>query len=334
LRKLRSIAAAAFAATALASVPATGAQAQITLGQLAPEGATAGCSSQLDLTQFLSASKPEYVVPDNGVLTSWSTRASAAGQTLTFKVFRPLSTGEFMVVAHDGPRQLQPGINTFPIHIPVQPRDLIGLNPAGSTVLNPSVCEFAGSSEFDDIERFQLGDGADGAALPLAGTGKGFRANIQASFLVPPEIDIFRRVELGSVKGGGRVVIHGNNFEEITEVKFDGVKAPRFTVDDEHQITAIAPPGRTLRGVNAQVVNPAGTATGPSDFFYSGCQVPKLTGKKLAAAKSRLRGAGCATGRVTRVRGSVRKKGKVVKQSPKPGTLLAPGAKVSLKVGK
>jgi len=333
LKKLRSIAAAVAAASALA-VASASAQAQVTIGQLAPDGAAATCESQFDLTQFLAATKPDYVVPDNGVISSWSTHASAAGQTLTFKVFRPLSNGAFMVVGHDGPHQLQPGVNTFKTRIPVQTSDLIGLNTAESSPQNPSVCEFLGSSELDDIERFELGSGADGAALPFEGSGKGFRANVQATFLVPPEIDIFGRVALGSIKGGGKVVIHGNNFEEVTEVRFDGVKAPRFTVDDEHQITAIAPPGRTLREVNAQVVNPAGTATGPSRFFYSGCQVPKLAGQKLAAAKSRLRGAGCKVGRVTRVRGSDRKKGKVVKQSPKPGALLAPGAKVSLKVGK
>jgi hypothetical protein len=64
------------------------------------------------------------------VLTSWSTNASSgAGQYLEFKVYRPVSTYTYTVVGHDGPQPLTPGVlNTFPIDIPVQAGDVLGLN--------------------------------------------------------------------------------------------------------------------------------------------------------------------------------------------------------------
>lgn len=77
----------------------------------------------------------------------------------------------------------------------------------------------------------------------------------------------------------------------------------------------------------------AGTsATGREDrFFYEGCVVPRLKGKKLKAAKRALNRADCKVGKVTRRKG---KPGKVLKQSAKPGKVLASGAKVNLTVGK
>jgi beta-lactam-binding protein with PASTA domain len=49
------------------------------------------------------------------------------------------------------------------------------------------------------------------------------------------------------------------------------------------------------------------------------CTVPKLTGKKLKAAKKGLTRADCKLGKVTKKKGATAKGGKVVKQSPKAG---------------
>ena len=67
-------------------------------------------------------------------------------------------------------------------------------------------------------------------------------------------------------------------------------------------------------------------------FYYAGCSVPNVVGKKLGAAKATLRGAGCGIGKVTKVTAPAKKDGKVVKQGARPGALLAPGAKIPVKV--
>jgi uncharacterized repeat protein (TIGR01451 family) len=64
------------------------------------------------------------------------------------------------------------------------------------------------------------------------------------------------------------------------------------------------------------------------------CHVPKVVGKKLAAAKSRVRAAHCRVGKITKKKSSRKKKGRVLAQSPKPGKTLPAGSKVKLTVGK
>jgi PASTA domain len=63
------------------------------------------------------------------------------------------------------------------------------------------------------------------------------------------------------------------------------------------------------------------------------CHVPKVVGKTLARAKTKIRAAHCSVGRVTKVR-SQKKKGTVVKQRPAAGKTLAAGSKVRLWVSR
>jgi hypothetical protein len=63
------------------------------------------------------------------------------------------------------------------------------------------------------------------------------------------------------------------------------------------------------------------------------CLVPKVRGKKLAAAKSALTRAHCEAGKITKKFSKV-KRGRVISQRPKPGTSLAAGAKVNLVISK
>jgi hypothetical protein len=64
------------------------------------------------------------------------------------------------------------------------------------------------------------------------------------------------------------------------------------------------------------------------------CKVPKVVGLKLTRAKSKIRAARCKVGKVTRKFSSRKKKGKVMRQKPKPGKTLPLNAKVNLTVGK
>ena len=60
---------------------------------------------------------------------------------------------------------------------------------------------------------------------------------------------------------------------------------------------------------------------------------PNLVGAKLATAKARIKARHCRAG-LRYVKSTRKKRGKVVKESPKAGKRLASGAKVNLWLGK
>ena len=68
--------------------------------------------------------------------------------------------------------------------------------------------------------------------------------------------------------------------------------------------------------------------------FVEDCVVPKLHGKRLAAARRAIAARDCRAGRIRRAFSRKVKKGRVISQKPKPNALLAPGAKVGLVVSK
>jgi len=63
------------------------------------------------------------------------------------------------------------------------------------------------------------------------------------------------------------------------------------------------------------------------------CRVPRVVGLRLATARTRIRRANCRVGRV-RQRRSMRARGRVVAQSPRPGARRARGARVHLTVSR
>jgi beta-lactam-binding protein with PASTA domain len=65
-------------------------------------------------------------------------------------------------------------------------------------------------------------------------------------------------------------------------------------------------------------------------FTYMGCVVPGLKGKNLTTSRKRLGSASCKLGKIGGRKG---RRAKVVKQSPVPGKVLAPGSAVNVKVG-
>lgn len=68
--------------------------------------------------------------------------------------------------------------------------------------------------------------------------------------------------------------------------------------------------------------------------FSLRCIVPKVTGKRLAAAKRAIKHANCSVGTVTRAFSASVRKGRVISQKPKAGTQHAGGSKVKLTVSK
>jgi len=174
---------------------------------------------------------------------------------------------------------------------------------------------------------WQVGNAPVGSSFAIQATYPENRLNVSASLLPPPTISAIAPAE-GSIKGAS-VVISGANFASVTSVSFGSVPAT-FTVDSEGQITAAAPPSKTLSKVPVTVTTAAGSTTSAQAFAYKGCKVPQLKGKKLKAAKKKIRKANCKMGKIKKLHGATAKTGKVSKQSPKSGKILAPGSKVNI----
>jgi hypothetical protein len=81
--------------------------------------------------------------------------------------------------------------------------------------------------------------------------------------------------------------------------------------------------------------NLGGSASASSDPVRgrSGCRVPRVVGLRLAPARTRIRRSHCSVGRIRRAH-SVRRPGRVVAQSSRPGSLGPVGFRVSLVVGR
>lgn len=316
---------------AILAVFSASAQAQIAVGELAPNPEPYCVNGPFENIPGPGTSRAAYTVPTAGVLTSWSTNATiGAGQTLTFKVYRPLDPTHYVVVGHDGPRALTPSVvNTFKTAIPVQAGDVIGNNDLANVNVVPNACMFE-TSNFGDVIDCEEGDFLDGVPFEVFPECEfGSRPNVTATILPPPVVTSISPAG-GSIKGGTGVIVGGANFAEVKGVTFGSTPASSFTVNSEGQLTAIAPASAVLAKVNIGVTTLAGTATSTSQFGYEGCTVPKLKGKKLKASKKKARKAGCKIGKVTKRKGSSAKTGKVVKQNPKPGKVLAPGTKIKL----
>jgi len=111
-------------AVALAVAPPQ-ASAATTLGETFPT-TTIGCTDKT-LLQTRS-SGPAYEVPSAGVLTSWTHQGNATASQLKFKVGRNAGSGMYTIVGESGLQTATPNtLNTYPVTIPVQAGDLIGM---------------------------------------------------------------------------------------------------------------------------------------------------------------------------------------------------------------
>jgi hypothetical protein len=163
------------------------AQADVTVGEVAPQTPEFLCNlGPTDVIQLATSGGNSYVVPEAGTLTSWSTAAApGAGQALSLKVYRPLGGTVYSVVAEDGPRALTPGVlDTFPIDIPVEAGDVLGLNDGEAPHFN-NACAFYTTAS-GDVEGGLLGDAAAGSSLDFEGsdTQPEVKVNVEAN-LVP-----------------------------------------------------------------------------------------------------------------------------------------------------
>jgi hypothetical protein len=267
--------------------------------------------------------------PVNGAILRWKMQG-AVGGPFTLRILRPNGLGAFTpVAASQSVRPNGTGIETFQTQLPIHTGDLIAVDSSNATD-EIGVAEVSGAG-FGIFSQPPL----EGTTLAASEIKSGKEIELAAEVQPAPAITGVTGTE-GSVLGGEEVSIAGTNLNGATAVSFGEVPATSFTVEGEELIRAVVPPQAQIGTVDVTATTLAGESplVATDRFTYRGCVVPRLANKKLGVAKATVRHGGCTVGKVSRIKRPKRFKGKVVHQGPRPGLLLAPGAKVSIKLGK
>jgi hypothetical protein len=315
-------------AWALVAAVAAGAT-TVTVGSVMPPAFTStsfeGVRTEFNTT--LPEPGSSVASPVNGEIVRWKVNG-AVGGPFTLRVLHPNGAGAFTATGASQPATpLGPGIQTFPTQLPIKSGDLIAVDSTNPTD-EIGIATVAGSGY--GIFTSPPFEGSTNAPA-LAKTGQ----ELELSAEIQPAPAITKVTPNGgSVLGGQKVTITGTNLAGASAVNFGEVAASSFTVVGEEKITAVAPPQIAVGKVDITATTLAGESpvARADAFYYAGCTVPKLVGKKLSAAKASLRGAGCTVGKVTKVKVPRKKDGRVTKQGAHAGAVLAPEAPVKLTV--
>lgn len=292
------------------------------VGAFTPAGPSGIVATLSNLTLAEAGAHPTS--PISGAIVRWHL-LDATGGPFKLRVLRPTGGPVYTAVGSSAPVSASGSVfETFATALPVQAGDTIGLDiPEG---IKLGLYLSGPASTVADWEPPLT----EGATQPYtkaeAGGEYGFNAEVQPT----PGIASVAPAS-GSIKGGTSVTISGTDFASVSGVSFGGVPAKSFTVGSESAITALAPAVAKVGDVDISVTTVAGTtsASAADHFTYTACVVPKLKGKKLKTTRKKLAKANCKLGKV---KGEKTKSAKVTKQSPKPGKVLAPGAKVNVKL--
>lgn len=324
------------------------ARALITIGALAPPDPPATCDSgQFRMKLPSGDATGLYRVPVAGMIISWSTNGAASpmSQSLGFQVFRPLSGSRVLLLANGGGYSIAPrALNTFFVTVLVEPGDLIGLQEGPGA----AACVFASQAGLGNNVLSISGQGVQGESVlvPSGPEQVDVRLNVSATLLQPPSISQITPASgpvAGLLRGRGsafsptRVLIRGSEFRRVKSVTF-GTNRAQYTIDSDQVIAATVPPSRSPGSVSVTVTTAAGTAELENGFTYQSsgsytCEVPRLRGIRLRAARTKLREHHCAIGEVIRRKHVSRGTGVVIRQSPRPGSIREVGTTVRLVLG-
>jgi hypothetical protein len=278
--------------------------------------------------------------PVDGAIVGW--KVEGEGGPFSLRVMKPEGAGTFRATSSSEPHSLASlEVGSFSADIPVSAGDGIGLQPGPSTD-RVAIAPVTGSA----FAAWSVPPVATPTA-PYPG-GANSEVGFNAEILPAPRITGVAPA-VGPATGGTPVVVTGIDFTDVSSVGFGGAPAAAFTVNSESQITAVAPASAAV-AVAVSVTTVAGTATSGQPFVYQApagasqpaptptggarCTVPNLTGKRLKAAKKKIRAADCKVGKITKRRGATAKTGKIVGQSKKPGAVLPAGSVVKVTLGK
>lgn len=266
--------------------------------------------------------------PVSGAIVRWRVQG-AKGGPFYLRVLHPNGKGGYEAAGtSQAAMPASEGLQTFSTNLKIQAGDLIGIDPTNATD-EIGVATASGASYAAIFP-----PPFDGSVVAPSEAFSGKEIELSAEVQPAPEIALVSP-PFGSVTGGAVVTITGKNLNGTTAVKFGSAPAASFTVDSDTQITATAP--RTTRPgkVDITATTLAGTNVNThfDDFVYRACVVPRIVNRTLKAAKSLLQRRGCKLGHVKKVEAPPKKQGKVLKQAPQPGKVLAPGARVRVKLG-
>jgi IPT/TIG domain-containing protein/PASTA domain-containing protein len=321
-----------FAVVALASAwalltAASAGATTVTVGSVLPPGSTP--EEFKEASTLFNTALPEKGAnlssPVNGLIVRWRVQG-AVGGPFTLRVLRPNGNGAYTAVGSSSPATpTNEGVQTFSASIPVKAGDLIGVDPANATdKIGVATVNGAGFASLfpTPLEGATVAPrpGTDGKEIELA-------AEVQPQPAVKSIETTF-----GPLTGGAKVKITGTDLAGASAVMFGEQPAAAFTVESETQITATAPPFTQRTAVPVMVRTVAGTSelTNADLFTYTGCIVPKLTGRSLRSAQQALRSNGCKIGKVKKLKGATARNGKVIGQGAAKGKILAAGAKVNV----
>lgn len=320
------------AVSALALAMATTAQASvISIGSVLPEGATSKPFKRVQtlFNTALPESGATLASPVNGAIVRWRIQG-AVGGPFFLRVLHPDGKGSYEATgASSGQSPSSTALQTFSTNVKVQAGDLIGVDPSNDTdEIGFTTVAGAGYASIFPTP-------FDGSIHAPSETFSGEEISLSAEIQPAPEITTISP-PFGSVAGNTLVTITGKNLNGTTAVSFGSVPAAAFTVDSDTEITATAPRSARPGKVDVKVTTLAGenANTRFDDYVYRACVVPALRNKTLKKAKAVLRRNGCKLGRVKKVAApKPSRAGKVLKQAPKPGRVLAPGARVRVTLG-
>ncbi len=321
------------AVSVLALAMATTAQASvISIGSVLPEGATSKPFKRVQtlFNTALPESGATLASPVNGAIVRWRIQG-AVGGPFFLRVLHPDGKGSYEASGTSiGQSPSDAGLQTFSTNVKVQAGDLIGVDPTHDTD-EIGFTTVAGAS-YASIFPTPF----DGSIHAPSETFSGEEISLSAEIQPAPEITTISP-PFGPVTGNTLVTITGKNLNGTTAVSFGSVPAASFTVDSDTEITATAPlaarPGKVDVGVTT--LAGANPNTRFDDYVYRACIVPALRNKTLKKSKTLLRRQGCKLGHVKKVDApKPGKVGKVMKQTPKPGKILAPGARVRITLGR
>lgn len=197
---------------------------------------------------------------------------------------------------------------------------------------------FSGSIDFSlDHSNYSTIGNTGGATITAPGSGTNQKA---APLFVNAAAGDFREAPASpTIDAGAEAAENGTTDLEGNPRNVSAVPActePQAGPPDigAYELVPAALPASSCQSpVSPAPSSPAGAGSPPAPLPPTECRVPKLTGKKLKRARRRLRTADCRIGKVVLSGGTSRKLGRVVKQRPKPGTVLAAGAKVKVTLG-
>lgn len=284
-----------------------------------------------------SQESASFVSPIDGTIVRW--RVLRGHGPLTLRTISGNTGGLFSTTEEPASEALE----TFPADIPIKAGQRVGVDLPTGFVSDVGVARPAGFSVSSWIPSLLAGEERSPNTVYNE-----FELLLNADVQPPPGIVSLSPTH-GPVAGGSRVIISGHDFSGADAVDFGTVPAAGFSVDSDTQITATLPPGRSAGAVPLTVTTLAGTASSSFDYEAPAsapllttppgtpppprCVVPKLKGKKLKAARRRARATACKVGEVTKKDGVTARSGVVVKQVPKPGSVIPAGGAIKVRLG-